>query len=209
MQFLLARHGARVVLGARRKDHLAAVANDISTAGGQVAYRLADVTRRSDLEQLAAFALERFGRLDVWINNAGIGPVSRFDALRVEDWDAMIDINLRGVLYGIAAALPVFEQQGSGHIINIISTAGMKIVPTMGVYGATKNAVRTITEALRQEAGPTLRVTEVSPGFVATDFADTISDPAVRDAIKTQGGATRDTARRHREMRIVRTRAAQ
>ena len=118
------------------------------------------------------------------VNNAGIGPISRFDALRVEDWDAMIDVNLRGALYGIGAALPIFHRQRSGHVVNVVSTAGIKIVPTMGVYAATKNAVRTATEALRQEAGPNLRVTEVSPGFVATDFTDSIGDAEVRQLIE-------------------------
>jgi len=124
-------------------------------------------------------AIEQYGRLDVLVNNAGIGPISRFDALRVEDWDAMIDVNLRGTLYGIAAALPIFQRQQSGHIINVISTAGLKILPTMGVYAATKNAVRTVSEVLRQEAGPHLRVTEISPGMIATDFASSMTDPAV------------------------------
>ena len=113
----------------------------------------------------------------------GLGPISRFDALRVEDWDAMIDVNLRGTLYGIAAALPVFQRRQSGHIINIVSTAGIKILPTMGVYAATKNAVRTITEALRQESGPHLRVTEISPGMISTNFADLMTDPAVKEAM--------------------------
>jgi NADP-dependent 3-hydroxy acid dehydrogenase YdfG len=105
----------------------------------------------------------------------------------VEDWDAMIDLNIKGVLYGIAAALPVFRRQGSGHIINVVSTAGLKILPSMGVYAATKNAMRTITEELRQEAGPHLRATEVSPGFVATDFVESITDEAVKAAIKQRG----------------------
>lgn len=183
---LLAEQGAILVLGARREDRLASVAEEITSAGGRVAYLTTDVTRRQDLQALVDFACRRFGRLDVLINNAGIGPISRFDALKIDDWDAMIDVNVKGVLYGIAAALPVFERQKSGHIVNIVSTAGLAIVPTMGVYGATKNAVRTITEALRQEAGPHLRVTEVSPGFVATDFADSMTDPAIRDAIKKQ-----------------------
>jgi len=130
-----------------------------------------------------ATAVERFGRLDAIVNNAGIGPISRFDALRVDDWDAMIDVNLRGTLYGIAAALPVFMRQESGHVINVVSTAGLKIVPTMGVYAATKNAVRTATEALRQEAGPTLRVTEISPGMISTSFGDSISDEPTRQMI--------------------------
>jgi NADP-dependent 3-hydroxy acid dehydrogenase YdfG len=173
---LLAGRGHMVVLGARRKDALAALASELNGAGGQAEYRVTDVTRRADLEALVTHAVERFGRLDAIVNNAGIGPISRFDALRVDDWDAMIDVNLRGTLYGIAAALPVFARQGRGHVINVISTSGLKILPTQGVYAATKNAVRTATEALRQEAGPNLRVTEVSPGVIATDFASSMTD---------------------------------
>ena len=186
---LLAERGARVVLGARRRDALAAVADDIAAAGGSVAYRVTDVTHRPDLEALVALAVESGGRLDVIVNNAGIGPISRFDALRVEDWDAMIDVNLRGTLYGIAAALPVFQRQRSGHVINVVSTAGLQILPTMGVYAATKNAVRTASEALRQEAGPHLRVTEVSPGMITTDFASSMTDPEVKEAIEKRTAA--------------------
>ena len=125
--------------------------------------------------------------MDVIVNNAGIGPISRFDALRVEDWDAMIDVNVRGALYGIAAVLPIFNAKRSGHVVNVISTAGLKIVPTMGVYAATKNALRTATEALRQECVPGLRVTEVSPGFIDTMFVDSsVTDPAVREAVNRQ-----------------------
>jgi NADP-dependent 3-hydroxy acid dehydrogenase YdfG len=184
---LLAARGAAVVLGARREERLVAAAEAITAAGGRAAHRVTDVTRRDDLKALVELACDRFGRIDVLVNNAGVGPISRFDALRVEDWDAMIDVNIKGVLYGIAAALPLFQRQGSGHIINVVSTAGLKILPSMGVYAATKNAVRTITEALRQEAGPRLRVTEVSPGFVATDFVESITDQAVRAAIKQRG----------------------
>jgi len=180
---LLAERGALVVLGARREDRLAAIVDDITAAGGKAMYRATDVRRREDLEALVEQAVRWGGRLDVIINNAGIGPISRFDALRVDDWDAMIDINLRGTLYGIAAALPVFQRQGSGHVVNVVSTAGLKILPTMGVYAATKNAVRTLTEALRQESGPGLRVSEVSPGIVSTDFGDSITDPGVREAM--------------------------
>lgn len=180
----LAARGAKLVLGARSAEEISAVAGEIAATGGKAIYRPTDVTRRADMEALVALACERFERLDVIVNNAGIGPISRFDALRVEDWDAMIDINLRGALYGIAAALPVFRRQGAGHVVNIISTAGLKIVPTMGVYAATKNALRTVTEALRQECVRGLRVTEISPGFVDTDFADAaIDDPAVKAAI--------------------------
>ena len=180
---LLAERGAFVVLGARREDALVAVVDEIAAAGGRAVHRITDVRDRRDLEALVDFAVEQGGKLDVIVNNAGIGPTSRFDALRVEDWDAMIDINLRGTLYGIAAALPVFQRQKSGHIINIVSTAGLRILPTMGVYAATKNAVRTITEALRQEAGPHLRVTEVSPGMTSTNFADSMTDPVVKEAM--------------------------
>ncbi|CAN5801208.1 SDR family oxidoreductase [soil metagenome] len=175
---LLAERGARMVLGARREDALEAVAAEISAAGGQSVHRATDVTRRAEVDALVALAIESFGRIDVLVNVAGIGPISRFDALRVEDWDAMIDVNLRGTLYGIGAALPLFKRQQSGHIINVVSTAGLKILPTMGVYAATKNAVRTATEALRQESRH-IRVTEVSPGYVATEFSQSITDPDV------------------------------
>lgn len=181
----LAARGARLVLGARSEAEIAALAGEIEEAGGEVAYRATDVTKRGDLEALVGLACERFGRLDVMVNNAGIGPLSRFDQLRVEDWDAMIDVNLKGALYGIAAALPVFVRQEQGHVVNVLSTAGIKILPTMGVYAATKNALRTATEALRQESGRHLRVTEVSPGFIDTNFADTsIADPEVKEAFR-------------------------
>jgi NADP-dependent 3-hydroxy acid dehydrogenase YdfG len=186
---LLAQRGATMVLGARRMDALAAVADEIAAAGGRATWRVTDVTRRADLEALVALAIEIGGKLDVIVNNAGIAPISRFDALRVDDWDAMIDVNLRGTLYGIAAALPVFQRQRCGHVVNVLSVSGLRILPTMGVYAATKNAVRTITEALRQEAGPHLRVTEVSPGFVATDFASSITDPTVKDSIEQRMAA--------------------
>ena len=185
---LLAGRGALVVLGARTESALAAVADEIIASGGKAIFRATDVRRRSDIEALVALAVERGGRLDVIVNNAGIGPISRFDALRVDDWDAMIDVNLRGTLYGIAAALPVFARQGSGHVVNVISTAGLKMVPTMGVYAATKNAVRTATEVLRQEAGPNLRVTEVSPGMIATNFGDGITDQPTKRMIEEQLG---------------------
>lgn len=180
----LAARGAKVVLGARREKEIEAVVSEIRVAGGEAIYKPTDVTKRDDLQALVDFACARLGRLDVLVNNAGIGPISRFDALRVADWDTMINVNMRGVLYGIAAALPVFGRQGTGHVVNVLSTAGIRIVPTMGVYAATKNAMRTATEALRQEAGPHLRVTEISPGFVDTDFPDTIGDPEVRAAIE-------------------------
>lgn len=180
----LASQGARVVLGARREQLIAVLAADIEANGGKAVYRKTDVTKRDDLVDLVDLACGRFGRLDVIINNAGVGPLSRFDALRVDEWEQMIDVNLKGVLYGIAAALPVFGRQQSGHVINVVSTAGLKILPTMGVYAATKNAVRTLSEALRQESGPNVRVTEVSPGMIQTDFAGSVKDEAVQAALR-------------------------
>ncbi|RXR06572.1 SDR family oxidoreductase [Pseudoxanthomonas composti] len=186
----LAALGAKVVLGARRAPRIAAVAGQIASAGGQAVYRQTDVTRLEDVQALVELACAQYGRLDVIVNNAGISPLSRFDALQVEQWNAMIDVNLRGVLHGIAAALPVFGRQRGGHVINVVSTAGLRIVPTMGVYAATKNAVRTISEALRQESGPHIRVTEVSPGMVQSELLDGISDPAIRQELQAQSEAT-------------------
>ena len=185
---LLAERGARLVLGARRTGHLGALTDEIATAGGEATFIATDVTRRGDVAALIGLAVSRFGRLDVLINNAGIGPISLLDDLRVEDWDAMIDVNIKGVLYGIAAALPVFRAQGSGHFVNVLSTAGLRIVPMQSVYAGTKNAVRTISEGLRQEAGANLRVTVISPGFVHTDFADSMTVAEV----KAQTIAARD-----------------
>ncbi|PNE37131.1 SDR family oxidoreductase [Streptomyces noursei] len=179
---LLAERGARVVLGARRAERLAALAARIGASGGEAAWTCTDVTRRADLARLVELARDRYGRLDVLVSNAGVGPISALDDLRVEDWEQMIDVNFKGVLYGIAAALPVFREQGFGHFVNTVSTAGLRIVPLQSVYAATKNAVRTVSEGLRQEAGDSLRVTVVSPGLVRTDFADHI-DPQVRTQI--------------------------
>jgi NADP-dependent 3-hydroxy acid dehydrogenase YdfG len=179
---LLAEHGAK--LGARRDELLAALVARTEALGGEAAYAVTDVTQRTDLAALVQLALARFGRLDVVVNNAGIAPISRLDELCVEDWEAMIDVNLKGLLYSIAAALPVFRQQTSGHFINILSTAGLSIVPAMAVYAGTKNAARTITEGLRQEAGPQLRVTGISPGFVQTNLAGSMSNPALQEQIR-------------------------
>lgn len=179
---LLAERGAKLVLGARRTGHLAALADEIATAGGEATFIDTDVTRRQDLAALTALAVKRFGRLDVLINNAGIGPISPLDDLRVDDWEAMIEVNIKGVLNGIAAALPLFRAQGSGHFVNVLSTAGLRIVPMQSVYAGTKNAVRAISEGLRQEAGPNLRVTVISPGFVHTDFADSMTNADIKAA---------------------------
>ncbi len=144
------------------------------------------MTDRGDLDQLVQTAVDRFGRLDVLVSNAGIsslGPLSDGD---VDGWAAMIDVNLRGVLNGIAAALPVFRRQGNGHFVTTVSTAGMKIVPNMGVYAATKNAVRTVMESLRQESTDgVIRTTSISPGFVRTELGDSITDPAQREWVRS------------------------
>jgi NADP-dependent 3-hydroxy acid dehydrogenase YdfG len=181
---LLAGRGAKVVLGARRKEQLESIATRITRAGGEVAYLPTDVRRREDMAALVEMASARFGRLDVLLGNAGIGPISRLDELRVSDWEDMIDVNLKGFLYGIAAALPVFRKQGFGHFVTVVSTAGLTVTPTMAVYAGTKNAVRTIAEGLRQESGAKLRVTCVSPGFVKTDFADSMTNPEIRQKIR-------------------------
>jgi NADP-dependent 3-hydroxy acid dehydrogenase YdfG len=177
---LLAGRGAKVVLGARRTDRLEALAERIQAAGGEAAYAATDVRSRADLQRLVDLAVKRFGRLDVLISNAGIAPISPLDDLHVDEWDAMIDVNVKGVLYGIAAALPVFRAQGSGHFVHTASTAAHRTVPSMAVYAATKGAVRTISEGLRQEAGPDLRVTVITPGFVGTDFAAAAANPELR-----------------------------
>jgi NADP-dependent 3-hydroxy acid dehydrogenase YdfG len=182
----LAGRGARVVLGARRGERLEALAASIRADGGEAAARATDVRQREDVARLVALAVERYGRLDVMVNNAGIARLSPLDALRVDDWDAMIDVNLRGTLHGVAAALPVFRAQGAGHLICTLSTAGLTIVPTMGVYAGTKNAVRAIAEGLRQEAGERLRVTTISPGYVRTDFGELVGDESIRAAILAQ-----------------------
>lgn len=181
---LLAARGAKIVLGARRADRLNVIVDQIMRADGEAIFLAMDVTKRDDLSKMVQLACDRFGRIDVLINNAGIGPISMLDDLRVGDWEEMIDINIKGMLYGIAAALPVFRQQNAGHFINTVSTAGLVMRPTMAVYAATKNAVRTIAEGLRLEAGPHLRVTNVSPGFVRTGFANSMTDPAVRAEIE-------------------------
>ena len=177
---LLAERGAQVVLGARGLDRLEVLAARIGKAGGEAAFAHTDVKKRADLSSLVELACERYGRLDVLVNNAGLGPLAPLDDLRVEEWEDMIDINIKGVLYGIAAALPIFRRQGAGHFINIASTAAHSIVPNMAVYCGTKFAVRAISEGLRQEAGDKLRVTVISPGFTRTNIAESMHHPELK-----------------------------
>lgn len=180
---LLAERGAKLVLGARRSDRLETLVAHIVAAGGEATYACTDVKRRDHLANLVDLAGKRYGKLDVLISNAGIAPISLLDDLRVEDWEEMIDVNIKSVLYGIAAALPVFRRQGFGHFVNMLSTAGLQIVPTMAVYAGSKNAVRAISEGLRQEAGDKLRVTVVSPGFVSTDLASSMTNLEIQSQI--------------------------
>ncbi|WP_189155548.1 SDR family oxidoreductase [Lentzea pudingi] len=180
---LLAERGARLVLGARRSDRLADVVARIEKTGGTAVHTRTDVTRREDLHALVALARERYGRLDVLVSNAGAGPISPLDDLRVDEWDEMVDVNVKGVLHGIAAALPVFREQRSGHFVTTASTAAFSVVPSMAVYAGTKVAVRAICEGLRQEAGASVRVTTVFPGFVHTGFAEASSNGAVRERV--------------------------
>jgi NADP-dependent 3-hydroxy acid dehydrogenase YdfG len=181
---VLAAAGARVVLGARRMDRLAALAKEIEKAGGTVRVRALDVTRREDVEAFAAFAREQFGRVDVIVNNAGVMPLSPVSALKVDEWNWMIDVNIRGVLHGIAAVYPIMEAQGSGQIINVSSIGGFVVQPTAAVYAATKFAVRAISEGLRKENSK-IRVTCVYPGVVDSELASTISDETARTNMET------------------------
>jgi NADP-dependent 3-hydroxy acid dehydrogenase YdfG len=182
---MLAERGAAVVLGARRTERLDKLAQEIRDRGGLAIACPTDVTRPEDVQRLADRAVAEFGRLDVLVSNAGISKIGPMADLDVDGWSAMIDVNLRGVLYGIAAALPVFRRQGHGHLVTTVSTAGLKIVPTQAVYAATKNAVRTLLEGLRQESTDgVLRTTAISPGFVRTELADSIDNPEVREQIR-------------------------
>ncbi|MFE2477909.1 SDR family NAD(P)-dependent oxidoreductase [Streptomyces sp. NPDC059389] len=182
----LAADGHHVFLGARRTARLDALTREITAAGGTADFRRLDVTDAADVNAFVSAARERYGRVDVMVNNAGVMPLSPLDALRVEEWDRMIDVNVRGVLHGIAAALPVMRAQGGGHFVNIASVGAYEVVPTAAVYCAGKFAVRAISEGLRQESRDgSIRVTLVSPGVTESELADSIGDPAAREAMKS------------------------
>lgn len=180
----LAADGHRLFLGARRTDRLDAIGREIDEAGGTAAVRRLDVTDAADVRAFVAAARDRYGRVDVLVNNAGVMPLSPLDALKVDEWDRMIDVNVRGVLHGIAAALPVMRAQGGRHFVNVASVGAYEVSPTAAVYCATKYAVRAISEGLRQESDGTVRVTLVSPGVTESELAEGISDPAAREAMK-------------------------
>ena len=172
----LAASGAKLMLGARREDRLKELVAAIAQTGGTASYLVTDVVDRAQVEALAKQTLSTYGRIDVLINNAGLMPLSPLDQIKVEEWDQMIDVNIKGVLYGIAAVLPMMRQQKSGHIINVSSVAGHKVFPGAAVYCATKFAVRAISEGLRLESNGEIRSTNISPGAVATELTSTISD---------------------------------
>ena len=181
---LLGARGATVVLGARRIDRLEALVADIEAAGGKASARALNVTSRQDVQAFADHALQQHGRIDVLVNNAGVMPLSPLAALKVDEWDTMIDVNIRGVLHGIAAVLPVMERQGQGQVVNVSSIAGLFVMPTSAVYCATKYAVRAISEGLRMESGK-IRVTCVYPGAVESELASTITHADTAQAIDT------------------------
>lgn len=179
----LAKTDAILLLGARRESRLAALAEELQFNGAEVAIKALDVTRREEVTQFVEYALERWGRVDVMINNAGIMPLSPMASLRVEEWDQMIDVNIKGVLYGIASVLPTMLAHQRGHIINVASIGALAVSPTAAVYCATKFAVRAISDGLRQENSQ-LRVTCVHPGVVESELASTITDPAAAEAMQ-------------------------
>ncbi|AML58601.1 SDR family oxidoreductase [Serratia rubidaea] len=180
----LAAGGALLLLGARREARLAALADELRFSGAEVAVQALDVTRRDSVQRFIDRALQQWGRIDVMINNAGVMPLSPMASLKVEEWEQMVDVNIKGVLYGIAAVLPPMLARESGHIINIASIGALAVSPTAAVYCATKFAVRAISEGLRQE-NRQLRVTCVHPGVVESELADSITDPTAAEAMKS------------------------
>lgn len=180
----LAAEGHHVVLGARRTDRLAMVVNEIRAAGGSAECFALDVTRLDDMREFVAFAEDVYKRVDVIINNAGVMPLSKLEALKIEEWDRMIDVNIRGVLHGIAAGLPLMQAQRSGQFINLSSIGGHSVSPTAAVYCATKFAVGAISEGLRQEVGGDIRVTVISPGVTESELAESISDEGGREEMR-------------------------
>lgn len=180
----LAADGHRLFLGARRTGRLEELVGEITAEGGAAACRRLDVTDAADVRAFVSAAQERWGRVDVMVNNAGVMPLSPLEALKVDEWDRMIDVNVRGVLHGIAAALPVMRRQGGGQFVNIASVGAYEVVPTGAVYCATKFAVRALSEGLRQESAGDIRVSVVSPGVTESELADSISDPRAREDMK-------------------------
>jgi NADP-dependent 3-hydroxy acid dehydrogenase YdfG len=181
----LSAQGARVVLGARRADRIQALARELTGGGGTALALTTDVTDRAQVRNLVDAAVRECGRIDVMINNAGLMPQAPLERLRIDEWDRMIDVNIKGVLYGIAAALPHMMQQKAGHFINVSSVAGHKVGPGSAVYAATKHAVRALSEGLRQEVKAyNIRTTVISPGAVATELPNSTTEPDTAERIR-------------------------
>jgi NADP-dependent 3-hydroxy acid dehydrogenase YdfG len=182
---LLSAQGASVVLGARRTDRIQALADELAASGGNALAIPTDVTHCDQVKRLVDRAVESYGRIDVMINNAGLMPHSPLERLKIDDWDRMIDVNIKGVLYGIAAALPYMQQQRAGHFINVSSVAGHKVRPGAAVYAATKHAVLALSEGLRLEVKPyNIRTTVISPGAVATELPESATEPDIRESLR-------------------------
>lgn len=181
---LLAQEGAHVVLGARRTDNLKAIANDIIREGGSADYRRLDVTNQEEMNEFVTYVNSRYGQVDVLINNAGVMPLSKLAALKTDEWNQMVDVNIRGVLHGIAAGLPIMNKQKFGHFINVSSIGAHEVSPTAAVYCATKFAVRALSEGLRMETGPNIRVTNIAPGVTESELAESISDEEAKQVMK-------------------------
>jgi NADP-dependent 3-hydroxy acid dehydrogenase YdfG len=187
----LSAEGAKVVLGARRTDRIQKLAGELTSNGGQAIAFTTDVTQVDQVKRLVDGGVKAFGRVDVMLNNAGLMPHSPLERLKISDWDRTIDVNIKGVLYGIAAALPYFKEQKSGHFINVSSVAGHKIRPGGAVYSATKTAVIVLSEGLRQEVKPyNIRTTVISPGAVESELVDSITEPDVKKGIQEFYDAT-------------------
>ncbi|WP_322552630.1 SDR family oxidoreductase (plasmid) [Priestia megaterium] len=187
---LLAKNGIKVMMAARREDRLKKLQEKIKQAGGEASYKVTDVTSRADMEALAEETIKTYGKIDILINNAGLMPLSFFNKLKVDEWDRMIDVNIKGVLYGMAAVYKHMEERNEGHIINMASIAGHIIFPTSSIYSATKHAVRILTEGMRQElrADQDIRVTLISPGAIETELYQTITDEDIPSVIEKLGG---------------------
>ena len=182
---LLSPQGASVVLGARRVERIQSLADELTGNGGKALAIPTDVTDYDQVKKLVAAAVQTYGRIDVMINNAGLMPQSPLERLKIDDWNQMIDVNIKGVLYGIAAALPHMKAQKSGHIINVSSVAGHKVHPNSAVYAATKHAVRAISEGLRMEVKPyNIRTTVISPGAVDTELPNSVTEPDIAEIVR-------------------------
>jgi NADP-dependent 3-hydroxy acid dehydrogenase YdfG len=183
----LATKGAKLVLAARREDRLQRLQQEIQNNGGQAVYKVTDVSFNEQMEELADYALKEFGQIDVLVNNAGVMPLSKLSEYKINEWDKMIDVNIKGVLYGIAAVLPSMRNRKEGHIINISSIAGHLVFPASSVYSGTKYAVRAITEGLRREEFiNNIRTTIISPGAIATELLEAVSNLELKAALEEE-----------------------